>query len=208
MDQYLKATPFIDSDAEPVKEKARELTGGVKGEKEKARRIFYFVRDEIRYNAFSPRSLPEQLRASHVLSRREGYCVQKAVLLVALARAAGIPARLRFAEIRSHLIPEKLLKLRGTNVLAYHGYADLYLGGRWVKATPAFGIEVCRKAGLIPVEFDGENDAMLHPYTRDGRPQVEYLLDRGPYEDVPFREIEGTAILVKRLGRKDEAGTV
>jgi transglutaminase-like putative cysteine protease len=121
INQYLKPTFFIDSDAEPVKEKALELTEGVKGEKEKAKRIFYFVRDEIKYNALSPRSCPETFRASYVLSEREGYCVQKAVLLVALSRAAGIPARLRFAEIRNHFMPPDFLELRGTNVFPYHG---------------------------------------------------------------------------------------
>ena len=198
INQHLKPTFFIDSDVESVKEKALGLTEGVKGEKEKAKRIFYFVRDEIKYNALSPRSSPETFRASYVLSKREGYCVQKAVLLVALACAANIPARLRFAEVRNHLIPRKLLKIRGTNVFAYHGYTDLYIEGMWIKATPTFDLKACQKAGLIPVEFDGEHDAMVHPYTRDGRHHFEYITDRGYYDDVPFREIQEASILAKK----------
>lgn len=200
INQYLKPTFFIDSDAEPVKEKALELTEGVKGEKEKAKRIFYFVRDEIKYNALSPRSCPETFRASYVLSEREGYCVQKAVLLVALSRAAGIPARLRFAEIRNHFMPPDFLELRGTNVFPYHGYTDLYLTGTWIKATPTYDLRTCQKAGLIPVDFDGEHDAMLPPYTRDGRPHIEYVKDRGPYKDLPFGKIQEASILAKKMG--------
>lgn len=200
INQYLKPTFFIDSDAEPVKEKALELTEGVKGEKEKAKRIFYFVRDEIKYNALSPRSCPETFRASYVLSEREGYCVQKAVLLVALSRAAGIPARLRFAEIRNHFMPPDFLELRGTNVFPYHGYTDLYLTGTWIKATPTYDLRTCQKAGLIPVDFDGEHDAMLPPYTRDGRPHIEYVKDRGPYRDLPFGKIQEASILAKKMG--------
>ncbi|MBE9569643.1 MAG: transglutaminase domain-containing protein [Proteobacteria bacterium] len=196
----MKPTFFIDSDAEPVKEKALELTEGVKGEKEKAKRIFYFVRDEIKYNALSPRSCPETFRASYVLSEREGYCVQKAVLLVALSRAAGIPARLRFAEIRNHFMPPDFLELRGTNVFPYHGYTDLYLTGTWIKATPTYDLRPCQKAGLIPVDFDGEHDAMLPPYTRDGRPHIEYVKDRGPYKDLPFGKIQEASILAKKMG--------
>jgi len=196
----LKPTFFIDSDAESVKEKALELTEGVKGEKEKAKRIFYFVRDEIKYNALSPRSSPETFRASYVLSEREGYCVQKAVLLVALSRATGIPARLRFAEIRNHFMPPDFLELRGTNVFPYHGYTDLYLTGTWIKATPTYDLRTCQKAGLIPVDFDGEHDAILPLYTRDGRPNIEYVKDRGPYRDLPFGKIQEASILAKKMG--------
>lgn len=201
IDQYLKPTFFIDSDAKSVKEQARELTKGVKGEKEKAKKIFYFVRDEIKYNPLSPRSSPDTFRASYVLSAREGYCVQKAVFLVALARAAGIPSRLRFAEIRNHLVPQKLLKMRGTNVFPYHGYTDLYLTGTWIKATPIYDLRACQKAGLIPVDFDGEHDAMLHPYARDGRLHIKYITDRGYYKDLPFHEIREASILARKLQR-------
>jgi transglutaminase-like putative cysteine protease len=205
--QYLEPTFFIDSDAESIKKKAQQLTEGVEGKKEKAKRIFYFVRDEIKYNAFSPRLFPEQLRASYTLPRGEGFCVQKAVLLVALARAAGIPARIRFAQIRNHLIPRRLLEIRKTDVFPYHGYTDLYLNGRWVKVTSTFDLETCQKAGLSPVEFDGENDAMLPRYTRDGRLHIEYLLDRGYYDDVPFQAILEASILTKEFGGKDEANS-
>ena len=208
MKRYLKPTTFIDSDAESIREKALQLTKGVKGEKERAKRLFYFVRDEIGYNPFSPRSLPQQFRASYTLSRGEGYCVQKAVLLVALARAAGVPARLRFAEIRNYLVPRKLLEVRGTDVFPYHGCADLCLKRKWIKVTPTFNFEVCQKVGLIPVEFDGEHDAMLHPYTQDGRLHIEYLLDRGSYEDVPFDKIQEASILVKKLGVRYETNTL
>ena len=208
MKRYLKPTPFIDSDAESIREKALQLTEGVKGEKERAKRLLYFVRDQIGYNPFSPRSLPQQFRASYTLSRGEGYCVQKAVLLVALARAAGVPARLRFAEIRNYLVPRKLLEVRGTDVFPYHGYADLCLKGRWIKVTPTFDFEVCQKARLIPVEFDGEHDAMLRPYTRDGRLHIEYLLDHGSYDDVPFDKIQEASILTKKPGVRYETNTL
>ncbi len=42
----------------------------------------------------------EDFKASRVLEWGKGYCVQKAVLLEALARAAGIPSRLAFEKIR------------------------------------------------------------------------------------------------------------
>lgn len=161
---------------------------------EKARRIFYFVRDEIRYNVYSPRSVDSDFKASHVLTKGEGYCVQKAVLLVALARAASIPARLRFAEIRIHHTARSLAEKRGSNVFPCHGLTDLYVSGQWVRATPTYDLEYCKKAGIAPVEFDGLSDALLPLSTLDGKPNVEYIQDRGFFEDLPLNQIRKASV--------------
>ena len=189
MEKFLQPTPYIDCDAEPVKEKSRALVQGIPASRDKAIRIFYAVRDDIKYTIYGKRSLPDHFSASFILSAGEGYCVQKAILLVALARAASIPARLRLAAIRSHLVPKELLKKRGTDLFPYHGYADLHVDGVWVKATPTFDIGSCTEGGLRPVDFDGQHDALLPSTTLDGRPHIEYVEDRGFFEDVPFDAI-------------------
>ena len=188
-EQYLKPTPIIDCDHWTIKEKADELTKRQKEIKEKVRSLFYFVRDEIKYNPYLPRYLLEHFRASNTLDRKDGFCVQKAVLLVALSRAVGIPARLGFAVIRNHLLPEKMTKMLEGNILTDHGYAELYLHDRWIKTTPVFDSEMCEKNGIIPVEFDGQNNANFHSLSQDGKLHIEYLLDRGTYKDVPLKEI-------------------
>jgi transglutaminase-like putative cysteine protease len=194
MKKFLEPTPYIDCDAEPVKEKAREIVQGLTAQRKKAIKIFYAVRDGIKYTIYGKRSLPEHFRASFVLSSGEGYCVQKAILLVALARAASIPARFRLAAIRSHLVPKEMLEKRGSNLFPYHGYADLYLEGSWVKVTPTFDIDSCVDAGLRPVDFDGEHDALLPSTTLDGRLHIEYVEDRGSFEDVPFDTIMAASL--------------
>lgn len=136
MGKYLEATPLIDCEAGSIKEEARDLIEGQETVRSKARGLFYFVRDEIRYNPYSPRYLAEHYRASAILEKGEGYCVQKAVLLAALARAVGIPARLRFADIRNYLITKKLSEQMGTNLFVYHGYNELFIEGSWIKITP------------------------------------------------------------------------
>ena len=189
MEKYLKFTSIIDSNHDSIKQKGLELTHGQEGTIEKARNLFYFVRDEIKYNPYQPRYLPEHFRASGTLARGEGFCVQKAVLLVALSRAVGIPARLGFAVIKNHLLPEKMANMLHGNVLPEHGYAELYLNDKWIKITPTFDLEMCQKNGIVPVEFDGENDAKFHSHTLDGKLHIEYVLDRGTYDDVPLDEI-------------------
>ena len=180
-------------------EKSRELTVNVDETLEKARRIFYFVRDKIRYNVYSERSVDSDFKASHVLTKGEGYCVQKAVLLVALARAASIPARLRFAEIRIHHTARSLAEKRGSNIFPCHGLTDLYVNGRWVKATPTYDTEYCKKAGIASVEFDGQSDALLPLSTLDGKPNVEYIQDRGFFDDLPLDQIRKASASWKYL---------
>ncbi len=198
-DQYLSPTFFIDSDTVSVREKSREVIGSEIREREKATNLFFFVRDKIKYSHYVSRSSPEDFRASQILSRGAGYCVQKAVLLVALARAADIPARLRFSKIRNHLTPPELLEKRGTNVFAYHGLAELYLESSWIKATPTYDLDYCKKTGTTPVHFDGKKDALLPPRTLDGRPHIEYLKDRGFFHDLPFNELQKASISSKYI---------
>lgn len=190
MEEYLKPTSIVDSDHPLVKDKAQEITKGQKEVIEKARSLFYFVRDHIRYNPYLPRYLPEHFRASNTLARGEGFCIQKASLLVALSRAVGIPARFHFVILRNHVLPEKIAELLVSNVIPDHGFVEFYLDGRWVGATPAFDLEMCQKYGIIPVEFDGRNEAKFHSHTQDGKLHIEYILDRGTYTDVPIEEIK------------------
>ena len=196
---YLGPSFFIDCDAAPIRERSGELTANIEEPREKAIRIFYFVRDDIRYNIYSPRPSDADFKASHVLAKGEGYCVQKALLLVALARAAGIPARLRFAEIRIHHTAKSIAEKRGSNVFPYHGLSDLYVEGRWVKATPTYDLGYCMKAGIAPVEFDGKTDALLPLCTLDGRLNIEYIQDRGFFDDLPLYEIRKASVSWKYL---------
>jgi transglutaminase-like putative cysteine protease len=196
---YLGPTFFIDCDEATIKGKSRELSANVPKVLEKAQRIFYFVRDSIKYNVYSPRPTEGYFKASQVLAKGEGYCVQKALLLVALARAAGIPARLRFAEIRIHHTAKSIAEKRGSNVFPFHGLTDLYIEGRWIKATPTYDIGYCRKAGIAPVEFDGRSDALLPLCTLDGRLNIEYVLDRGFFDDLPLDDIRKASVSWKYL---------
>ena len=190
MEKYLASTYTIDCAEPSIVKKAAELIKGRQTEIDKAKAVFYFVRDHIKYNPYGGIAPLEEYKASATLKRGEGYCVQKAVLLAALARAAGIPSRLGFVNVRNHLLPKEILDgLRGDNVMKYHGYALLYLNGKWVKATPSFDIALCREHKFIPVEFDGTNDAIFHRCNQEGKLHMEYVHHHGIYDEVPWDEI-------------------
>lgn len=186
MQEYLKPGYYTESDHPLILDHAKRITLDVTDPVQRAVRLFYAVRDKIRYNPYSMALDSEDFRAHRVLERGEAFCVPKAILLVSLARAVGVPAALGFADVRNHLTSRRLLEIMGTDVFVFHGYALLYLNGRWLKATPTFNKELCDKAGVKPLEFDGHHDALFHPFDKEGRRHMEYLKDRGMYADFPY----------------------
>ena len=48
----------------------------------------------------------------------------------------------------------------------------------------------------MPLEFDGRNDSIFHPFDKAGRRHMEYVNDRGQYADVPFDDIKANFLEV------------
>jgi transglutaminase-like putative cysteine protease len=186
---YVVATPTINCDHESIKAYARDKTSSDDSDIAKAVALYYAVRDDIRYDPYSFDLDPASFAANLTLEAGVGWCVPKAILLAACCRALGIPARLGFADVKNHLSTERLRETMKTDVFHWHGYTSIFLNGRWVKATPAFNVELCNKFGLKPLEFDGSEDSIYHEFDQAGNRHMEYLLDRGEYADVPFDEM-------------------
>jgi len=179
----------VDSAAPGVVAFARRICEGAPDDVTKAVRLYYAIRDGIVYTPYCDFNSSETFRASACLERGSGFCIAKSALLAAAARASGIPSRVGFADVRNHLTTPRLRRLMGTDVFYYHGYAELYLGGRWIKATPVFDQALCERFGVRPLEFDGRQDSLFHPHDVAGRRHMEYVRDRGPFADVPVAEI-------------------
>lgn len=187
---FLEPTAFLDSDHEDVRAFTADTVGEATTDREKATRLFAAVRDWVWYDPYTVSEDPAHYKASHVLGAGRAYCVPKAVLLTAVCRAAGIPARLGFADVRNHLQTETLrARMGGTDLFVYHGYSAILINGRWLKATPAFNSELCARFGVPPVEFDGEHHALMHAFTADGTQHMEYVQDRGVFDDLPLTAI-------------------
>jgi transglutaminase-like putative cysteine protease len=189
MNEFLQPGAYIDSRNESIAQFVNTKARGSDG-RERAVSLYYAVRDEIRYNPFIDCSSDAVFRASDVLAAGEGFCVGKAALLAACARAAGVPARVGFADVRNHLTSPRLAELVGGDVYVYHGYTELQIDGRWVKATPAFNVQLCRRFRVKPLEFDGREDSIFHPFDEDDRRHMEYLRERGTFADVPVPQIQ------------------
>jgi transglutaminase-like putative cysteine protease len=185
---YLQPTPFVDSDDACIKAFARKVVGDARTEKEKAIALYGAVRDGIQYDPYLDFLDPSVFRASAVLHAGKGFCVGKSALLAATARASGLPARPGYADVRNHLTSKRLREHTG-DTFYWHSYTELNIDGKWVKCTPAFDQALCERAKIDPLEFDGVNDSLFHPFDPAGRRHMEYLQDRGPFADVPFETI-------------------
>lgn len=191
---FLAPAKYVDSDHPAIREVAAKVATAATAV-EKARALYYEVRDSIVYNtlpASGTGSMADYLRdretyrASSVLAAGSGYCVSKAALYTALCRAAGIPAQIGFADVRNHHPTGlRLRKALGTNLFAWHGYSEILLGDRWVTVTLMFNTALCDRLGVAPIEFDGESDALLQPFDRKGRTFFSYDSHHGSFHDAP-----------------------
>jgi transglutaminase-like putative cysteine protease len=190
----LEPGDYIDSDHPAVIAFAHRIAGNATDPATVAVRLYDAVRDEITYDPYRAYDDTETYRASAVLAKRRGYCVGKAALLAAAARVRAIPARVAFADVRNHLATPRLLALIGTDLFIYHGITELFLDGHWVKATPTFDRSLCEKFGVRTLDFDGIHDAVLHPFDESGRKHIEYVRQRGSFDDVPVATLMPTML--------------
>jgi transglutaminase-like putative cysteine protease len=186
---YLIPTAIINSDHKSIRDFAADIIRGSKESIEIAVRLYLAVRDGVLYDPYSPFYLPEHYRASYVLKRGRSFCVPKASLLCALGRTCGIPSRIGFADVRNHLATKQLIEFIGSDLFVYHGFVEFYLEGKWVKATPAFNSDLCKRHHVPPLEFNGREDSLFQTYNLRNQKFMEYIAFHGVNADIPVDQI-------------------
>jgi transglutaminase-like putative cysteine protease len=178
--RFLAADDLIQSDHPEIIRTAQAITEGVMDPSEKARRIFYWVRDNIAYCIEADRP------ALDVLREGRGVCVTKALLHVALLRAAGVPARIGHADYRADVLramfPDSYMD-KQPEVYPLHTFAEAYLDGTWVTCDATIDREFARDFGFPVMEFDGHHptDTMVgeantvRRYSADSGPEMMQL---------------------------------
>jgi transglutaminase-like putative cysteine protease len=186
MDEYLKSTEFLDFDEPEVREFAERNSDQNKTATQNAVSLYYAVRDGFTYNPYTLDLRRTGLKASNLVRRKSGYCIEKAILLAAGARAVGIPSRLSFYNVKNHIATERIEQILNTNVLVFHGAAELFLNGQWLKTTPAFNKRLCEKLNVAPLEFDGTADSIFQQFDESGAVFMDYLHEYGDFSDFPY----------------------
>lgn len=197
LDHLGEATEFLDYDAAVVRDfVAANLPAGDDPaarddltDIERARALYYAVRDSIKYEVYGVDLSRHGLRASSIITAGKGFCVHKSIVYAAAVRSVGIPSRIVYGDVRNHLASERLRELVGGDVFCYHSLTSVYLAGKWVKATPVFNKLLCRLYKIKPLDFDGRTDSLYHPYDELGRRHMEFLRMHGEFDDVPYQEV-------------------
>jgi len=190
LDLYLKPGVYTDSDHPNIISYTQKVVAGISNKKDQAIALYYAVRDDFRYHPYHLILKPYALKASYVLTKDYGYCVEKSNLYAACARSLGIPTRLGYSNVKNHLGTKSVEQHLKTDLLVFHGYTELFLNKKWVKATPVFNAALCEKYDVEPLNFDGVHDAIFQESDKGGNPFMEYVTDHGTFADVPIERFE------------------
>jgi hypothetical protein len=185
--EFLGPTQFVESTHPAIVARVRELGLSALSPRARAARLFEHVRTEVRYE-FMARFQREEYLASNILANNQGFCVQKAVLLASLARAADLPAAIVLCDMRDHALPEKVVRSLGTDVMHHPGLNALHVDGAWLMVDASLDPKFLDKKRYPRVAFDGTADALLPAHTIDGARAAEYLTFHGRFADLPFEQ--------------------
>lgn len=186
---YTEENFYFDYSHEVIQNIQEEirLKYGVLNTNEYAIKAYEYVRDTWEYYPYHFSLNEEDWKASSLAKRKTGHCLEKATILIALLRAKNIPSRLGLAKVKNHLAVDKIVETLQSDELVPHGYVEVYLHGKWVKATPAFNKTLCDFLGVNVLEFDGKVDSIFHEYDSNEKHKfMEYLDDYGTFNEVPL----------------------
>jgi transglutaminase-like putative cysteine protease len=117
--RYLAAEPFVEKDAPEIRAEAEKAIAGARTARDRAERLTRYV------NALLDKkptvSLPS---AREVLRTKVGDCNEHTALYVAMARAAGIPARIAVGLVLVH------------GAFYYHAWPEVYADAMWLPVDP------------------------------------------------------------------------
>jgi len=168
MQEYVHPTEFCDCENVEIKQKSEELTRNASSPKEAAMNIFNYVRDQMLFAIGRT-----DVKASETLKNKEGYCVTKTNLQIALLRAAGIPARYHqvvlHKDVLKGIIPDAIHTMMEEKIW-YHPWCEAYLSGKWVACdlyldkdtyNAAVNEGIFSREKMPTIDWDGDTDLKI-----------------------------------------------
>ena len=189
--EYLKETYFFDHSHSQIQKLVEDFRG-LSSVQEQIEAVYLHIRDQWRYDPFDIGLTPAHFKASHIVARSKGHCIDKSILYITALRALEIPARLRLAKVKNHIAVESLVDKLGTNAIAPHGLAEVYFQNQWTKCSPAFNKELCARYNVGVLDFNGTEDSIFQEYNNEELKFMDYVEDYGSFPDIPFEFIVET----------------
>lgn len=173
---------LADVDHPLVQQTATELTAGLSEPRKKLERIFQFVRDQIEFG-FPPEG--DFVKASQTIERGYGQCNTKGILILALCKAAGIPARLHFSRISKQI---QLGFFRGLfyrlmpNEIS-HSWLEVEIDRRWHQVDTYINDIVLHDAAVRELKRHGWQTG-FSVSSASGEPSADFALDGMHYSQM------------------------
>ena len=168
MNEYLKETKLCNFHNKKLLKKLGIIIQDAKNKREKALKIFFFIRDTIDFNS----TLNIYIKASKTLkSDIVDYC-NKINLHTALLRAEAIPVRLHYVEIEKEILEfilPKFIYKHLPNPIG-HFYCECFINEKWIACEALYDKELYEgmiNTGIITreqiptIDWDGEHDLIL-----------------------------------------------
>lgn len=205
---FLKPTKYCDFENELIKNKALEITKNDKDIIEKIKKIFYFMRDQIKYkfDFFN-------IKASETLKKSSGMCANKANLQVTLLRSINIPASYGIIKVSKFclqpIIKKEIFEKIKSEILHYFCYA--YVNNKWVPFDTTVDKElhkiVYKDDWSIEWNTDGLIQIPKNFFVNEPRmyPNVDHFLEIPP-EFINEEMIDEMNIYLKSLRKCDKNG--
>ena len=181
----LAVTDIFDHSSQIVKSYTKNIIKGISDPSERAVTLYYSIRDGLQYYPYEIHLFDSETKASKIIKRGRGHCIDKAIVYVSCLRLIGIPAKIGFSKVVNHIGTERIERILKTNVLTPHGYVEMYLNNKWVKATPAFNEILCRFLNVNPLDFNAEEDSLFQEFDQEGNKFMQYLEDYGSFDEFP-----------------------
>jgi len=121
-DKWLRSTPALQSSHESIRKVAKEIVGKETDAAKAARKLATWVFENLRQTYAANAS-----SALQVLENRAGDCSEHALLFAALARSAGIPAR---------IVGGLVYAGDEFSLFGWHAWAEIHDGSQWVSVDP------------------------------------------------------------------------
>lgn len=197
INSFLQNTKYLDYNHPAIKEIALKLTKHYNTDRQKARTIFYWVKENIKFE-FGYWGI----KASKVLKKRKGMCTNKANLLIALLRVLNIPAGYGILKVNTKRFYQELMCPSFRKLVSpktTHIYVGIFLKGRWIRCDPSVDSELARalKKKTPFAEMTGFNITDKEIKNIKGiLKRTEFFANIDNYLDKPPRHAKGITLKI------------
>jgi len=150
-DELTQGNSWLEAEDPFVRQLSREATAGATDALTAARRIESHVREFIALKDMSM----GMATAAETVRQKAGDCTEHALLVAALARAAGMPSRV----VGGLAYAERLPGQAGGG-FGYHMWAEVYVG-EWLPLDAALGGHDATHLALTRSSLNGPSDPLL-----------------------------------------------